>query len=83
MRSFVADDRTAMVDSLRRFAEGGAAAAQGVVQNNAEPQIGFICPGQGAQSVGMARQLMAQEPAFPLPRWNAAIWRPARMLTGP
>jgi acyl transferase domain-containing protein/acyl carrier protein len=61
---FVADDRTAMVDSLRRYAEEGASAVQGVVQTDAKPRIGFICPGQGAQWVGMARQLMANEPAF-------------------
>ena len=62
--AFVANDRTAMVDSLRRYAEEGAAAVQGVVHNDAKPRIGFICPGQGAQWVGMARQLMANEPAF-------------------
>ena len=41
-----------------------AAAAQGIVHGDVKPKIGFICPGQGAQWVGMARQLMAQEPEF-------------------
>ena len=62
--AFVAGDRTAMVDSLRRYAEEAVAAAQGVVHSDVKPRICFICPGQGAQSVGMARQLMANEPAF-------------------
>src|ERR1700730_7169289 len=62
--AFVAGDRTALVDSLRRYAEEAVAAAQGVVRSDVKPRICFICPGQGAQSVGMARQLMANEPAF-------------------
>ena len=61
---FVADDRTSMAESLRRYAQEGAAAVQGVVNNDAKPRIAFICPGQGAQWVGMARRLMANEPGF-------------------
>ena len=34
-----------------------AAAAQGVVHGDVKPKIAFVCPGQGAQWVGMARQL--------------------------
>jgi phthiocerol/phenolphthiocerol synthesis type-I polyketide synthase B len=62
--AFIADGRTAMVNSLRRYADEGVAAAQCVVHSNVKPRICFVCPGQGAQSVGMARQLMANEPAF-------------------
>ena len=47
-----------------------------------KPRIGFVCPGQGAQWVGMARQLMARA-GVSLPRWSAAIWRPGRTWTGP
>jgi acyl transferase domain-containing protein len=61
--AFVARDAEAMREALRSFAEGGNAAAQGI-GSDSKPKIAFICPGQGAQWDGMARQLLAEEPAF-------------------
>jgi phthiocerol/phenolphthiocerol synthesis type-I polyketide synthase B len=61
---FVAADRSALVEILRNHANGGAATAEGSVRAGEAPKIGFVCPGQGGQWVGMARQLMAQEPEF-------------------
>lgn len=61
---FVAADCPAMVEKLRCYADGAAAAAQGIVHGDVKPKIAFVCPGQGAQWVGMARQLLEQEPAF-------------------
>lgn len=62
--AFVAGDRIAMADALRRYASGEAAAAEGVVRADASPRIAFVLPGQGAQWVGMARELIEREPAF-------------------
>ena len=61
---FVAADRAEISSSLRRFAEGAAAAAQGIASANVKPKICFVFPGQGAQFAGMGRQLAAQEPTF-------------------
>ena len=61
---FVADDRVAMAEALRRYAGGEAAACEGVVYSDARPKIAFVCPGQGAQWIGMARRSAEQEPAF-------------------
>jgi len=61
---FVGGDCVTMARSLRDYADGAATAAQGVVNGEANPKIAFICPGQGAQWVGMARQLLEREPAF-------------------
>jgi acyl transferase domain-containing protein len=61
---FVAGDRIAMADALRRYASGEAAAAEGVARADVSPKIAFVLPGQGAQWVGMARELIAREPAF-------------------
>jgi phthiocerol/phenolphthiocerol synthesis type-I polyketide synthase B len=61
---FVAADRTAMADALRRYASGEAAAAEGVVHADTTPRIAFVLPGQGAQWIGMARELIEREPAF-------------------
>ena len=49
---------------MRNYADGGAAAAEGTAYEGKTPKIGFVCPGQGAQWVGMARQLLEQEPVF-------------------
>jgi phthiocerol/phenolphthiocerol synthesis type-I polyketide synthase B len=60
---FVAADLSAMVAQLRSYAED-AAAVQGVVNGDAAPKIAFVVPGQGAQWVGMARELVVRAPAF-------------------
>ena len=49
---------------LRTYADGGAASAEGTALAGDTPKVCFICPGQGAQWAGMARQLMAQAPEF-------------------
>ncbi len=63
---FVTDSAEAMAERLRQFAAGEAvsAAAAGVVQSGERPRIAFLLPGQGAQWIGMGRELLAQEPAF-------------------
>ncbi len=60
---FVTADRPDMIDMLRTYAEGGIATAEGTAGASA-PKVAFVCPGQGAQWVGMARRLMTQEPIF-------------------
>jgi phthiocerol/phenolphthiocerol synthesis type-I polyketide synthase B len=60
--TFAAESVAALVEGLRGFAErddeGGA------VFDQAAPKIAFVCPGQGAQWAGMARQLMRHHPSF-------------------
>ena len=62
--AFVAADRAALTEMLRTYADGGAASAEGTALAGDTPKVCFICPGQGAQWAGMARQLMAQAPEF-------------------
>jgi phthiocerol/phenolphthiocerol synthesis type-I polyketide synthase B len=76
---FVAADGPAMAEALQQYATGDAALAEGTVPER-EPKkvrIAFIVPGQGAQWVGMARQLMAEEPVYlrALQECDAAVRR--------
>jgi acyl transferase domain-containing protein/acyl carrier protein len=60
--AFVADDPAAMAAALRRFAGGGPAAAEATALDR--PKVVFVLPGQGAQWIGMGRELAAREPVF-------------------
>jgi acyl transferase domain-containing protein/acyl carrier protein len=63
--AFVASDRAGMVQALRGYGEGVITpAAEGRVRAEGRPRIAFVCPGQGGQWVGMARELAAHEPVF-------------------
>ncbi len=57
-----ARSRDEMIRALRRFSGGESALAEGSVLP--KPQVAFVVPGQGAQWVGMARELSAAEPVF-------------------
>ena len=61
---FVAADRAGMAEALNRYADGGAAAAEGSAAENTAAKLAFVVPGQGAQWVGMGRELLAGEPVF-------------------
>jgi phthiocerol/phenolphthiocerol synthesis type-I polyketide synthase B len=62
--AFVGADGASMAAALRRYADDEQAAAEGVVQSAARAKIALICPGQGAQWVGMGRELMARKAVF-------------------
>ena len=53
-----------MADALLRYASSEPAAAESVVRSEIPPKLAFVLPGQGAQWIGMARELIAREPAF-------------------
>jgi len=60
--TFVAESAPALIENLRAFAEDEE---EGVaVFDKAAPKIAFVCPGQGAQWVGMARELMRRHSSF-------------------
>jgi phthiocerol/phenolphthiocerol synthesis type-I polyketide synthase B len=60
----VGADRASLSESLRAYANGEGLAVEGRASQAARPRIAFVCPGQGAQWVGMARDLAAQAPVF-------------------
>jgi phthiocerol/phenolphthiocerol synthesis type-I polyketide synthase B len=53
-----------MMDALRCYASGDAALVDGIVHSNERPRVAFVVPGQGAQWIGMARELIARESVF-------------------
>jgi phthiocerol/phenolphthiocerol synthesis type-I polyketide synthase B len=60
--AFAAENRSALVEALHDFAEDDGNSS--VVYDKVTPKIAFVCPGQGAQWVGMARHLMEFQPSF-------------------
>lgn len=60
--TFVAESASALIENLRAFAQDEAEGA--AVFGSAAPKIAFVCPGQGAQWAGMARQLMRRRTSF-------------------
>jgi acyl transferase domain-containing protein len=74
---FIGADPAEMAGRLRRFAEGeteSADAAAEVAAGTAR-RVAFVFPGQGGQWTGMARELLAEEPAFraAIERCDAAL----------
>jgi len=61
--AFIATDAAAMCDTLARHVAGEPATAAGAAPVD-PPRVAFIVPGQGAQWVGMGRELLASEPVF-------------------
>ena len=62
--AFVADDTVAMQAQLAAFANGEPVGLSGEPDAQRSGRIAMIFPGQGAQWLGMARELMAREPVF-------------------
>ena len=63
--AFVGSDPRAVADALRAFARGEAPAhAAGQVAPGHRPMLAFVVPGQGAQWLGMARELLEHDAAF-------------------
>ncbi len=58
----VAENKDDMIKGLRDLAENGASTRE--IYGGEVPKICFVCPGQGAQWLGMARELMGRQPAF-------------------
>lgn len=62
--AFVATDRATLAAALSIYAAGDAATAEGSVYADRPARLVFVFPGQGAQWVGMGRELLAREPVF-------------------
>ena len=60
--AFVAENGSALVEGLHSFAQDDSTFS--AVYDGSAPKIAFVCPGQGAQWAGMARQLMDRHPLF-------------------
>jgi myxalamid-type polyketide synthase MxaE and MxaD len=78
----VGSDRASLAKHLDTVLDGGAdpLVARGRAGVYTAPRVAFVFPGQGGQWLGMAKQLVAEEPAFraTLDECDAAI----RELTG-
>lgn len=63
--AFSAVDGASMAAALRAFAAGESPAmAAGQVEPGTRPKLAFVVPGQGAQWLGMARELLERNAAF-------------------
>lgn len=73
--SFAASSAEAMAAELRLHAEADGARSAGNPSPGSPPKIAFVAPGQGAQWLGMARELSDREPVFreALQQCSAAI----------
>ena len=65
----------------RSYAGGEALAIEGRAAQTDRPRVAFVCPGQGAQWVGMARELAARSPVFRAALAASATRRRARYVT--
>ena len=62
--AFFAESVDALRTVLEAFAKGGPALAEGTADPKHRAMVAAVCPGQGGQWVGMARELMRSAPAF-------------------